>query len=133
MEVKRITVDTHTLIWYLHEPSQSLLSNRALRAVEDAETSGIIYVPIIALAEALDLADRGRIPLPFKQLMEYIKRNSGYRIAPFDAEVLSIATSLKGLEIHDRLILATAMLTNSVLVSKDRVIHAKSQGVAVVW
>jgi len=131
MEVKRITVDTHTLIWYLHEPSQFLLSARALQVVEDAEALGIIYVPTIVLAEALDLADRGRIPLPFDQLIELIKRNSSYRIIPFDTVLLSMAIPLKRLEIHDRLILATAILTNSILVSKDRTLA--SRGANVVW
>jgi len=45
--------------------------------------------------------------------------------------LLKIAISLQGLEIHDRLILATAIMTDSILVSKDMTIRAK--GVNVIW
>ena len=49
---------------------------------------------------------------------------------PFDDDVLSIALSIKGLEIHDRIILATAKLTDSILVTKDQVISANYD---VLW
>ena len=57
--------------------------------------------------------------------------DSCYRIVAFNTELLRTAIPLKGLEIHDRLILATAILTDSALVSKDRTI--KAFGVNVVW
>jgi len=46
---------------------------------------------------------------------------------------LRVAMPLKGLELHDRLILATAIMTDSTLVSKDRAMKVRSFGIAVVW
>jgi len=46
---------------------------------------------------------------------------------------LEVAIPLKGIEIHDRLILATAMITNSVLVSKDRTLKTRNFNISVVW
>lgn len=48
-----------------------------------------------------------------------------------DIELLDIVKTIHGLELHDRLILATAIYTNSVLVSKDREIQ--KTGINVIW
>jgi hypothetical protein len=60
-----------------------------------------------------------------------LERNASYQIVPFDTDLLRTTMRLPGLELHDRVITATAMLTNSVLVSRDREIRAS--GVTVVW
>ncbi len=50
---------------------------------------------------------------------------------PFDAKLLKIAETIKGTEAHDRVIMATALLTGSPLVSNDKEIRA--QGIKVIW
>jgi len=50
---KRITIDAHTLIWYVHKDSNVRLSKPALDAIHMAESYGTIYVPIVALLEIL--------------------------------------------------------------------------------
>ncbi len=131
MEIPRVTLDTHALIWFVHRELKRKLSERALNAIRMAQAHGIVYIPTIALMETLDLIERGRISLPFAELMDSIERNDSYRIVPFDAELVWTAIPLKGMEIHDRLILATAIATDSVLVSKDREIG--SRGFDVIW
>jgi len=126
-----ITLDTHSLIWYVDELSKKRLSPTALQAIREAEKNATIYVPAIALMEILDLVDRGRISLSFDSMLSFIEEGENYQIVPFDTDLLKVAIPLKGLEMHDRLILATAILTNSVLVSKDRDISAKD--VEIVW
>lgn len=133
MEIPRLTLDTHSLIWYAHQASNHLLSAKALKAIQKAESSGIIYVPTIVLVEILDLIERGKIPISisFHTLFASIEGNKSYQVVPFDADLLKALTPLKGLEIHDRLIAATAIMTESILVTKDRVISAS--GVNVLW
>lgn len=63
MEQNRITLDAHTLVWYVHEPSKSNLSSLALETIRSAERGGIIYVPTIALLEVLRVIEKGRYPL----------------------------------------------------------------------
>ena len=126
-----ITVDTHTLLWYLDSDYNNRLSNKAFEVISEAEISGIIYVPIISLAEALHQIDKQRFNITWDKLISSIRDNEAYEIVPLDEVVLGKAVSIKGLEIHDRLIVATALVTDSVLVSKDKEIRAT--GLKVIW
>ena len=131
MENPNITLDTHRLIWYVDNDLHHRLSDTACQKIATAERNGVIYIPTIALMETLDLIERGRVNLSFSDLISNIEESQNYQAVPFDADLLKVAIPLTGLEMHDRLILATAISTNSVLVSKDRDISAK--GVNVVW
>jgi len=126
-----ITVDTHTLLWYLDSDYNDRLSNKAFEVISEAELSGIIYVPIISLAEALHQIDKRKFNTTWDNLISSIRNNEAYKIVRLSEDVLDKAVSLKGLEIHDRLIVATALVTGSVLVSKDKEIRAT--GLNVIW
>lgn len=126
-----ITLDTHTFIWYLDKSLNNKLSQKALKAIKEAEDSSIIYLPIIVLMEVLYLIEKGRVNISFHKLLSNLEKSINYEIVPFDIGLLKIAETIQGLEVHDRLILATAILTGSPLVSNDREIHAK--GIKVIW
>jgi len=85
---------------------------------------------ISVIDSTADLEEKERIPKTFDVLMSNINDSDNYKMIPFDDKVLSIALSIKGLEIHDRIILATAKLTESILVTKDQVINANYD---VLW
>jgi PIN domain nuclease of toxin-antitoxin system len=114
-----ITIDTHSLLWYLDSDYNKRLSRKAYNAICEAEMSGQIFIPMIVLAEALHQIDKGRFNITFDRLMFNIKSNEAYEIMPFNENVLEKSVVLKGLEIHDRLILATAILMDTSLVSAD--------------
>ncbi|MDO8142099.1 MAG: type II toxin-antitoxin system VapC family toxin [Candidatus Brocadiales bacterium] len=126
-----ITLDTHAFIWYLDKSLNNKLSPKALKAIKEAEDSYTVYLPIIVLMEVLYLIEKGRVNLSFHKLLLNLEESVNYEIVPFDTRLLKIAETIKGLEVHDRLILATAILTGSPLVSSDKEIHAK--GIKVVW
>jgi len=126
-----ITLDTHTLLWYLDSDYNNRLSNTAFEVISEAELSGTIYVPIISLAEALHQIDKQRFNITWDGLISSIRNNEAYKIVPLNEDVLYKSVSLKGLEIHDRLIVATALVTDSTLVSKDKEIRAT--GLNVIW
>lgn len=126
-----VTVDTHTLLWYTDEQLQSRLSAVARERLDAAETTGIIYVPIIVLTEILHLTEKRRIHGRFENIYEDIRSSINYRIVPFTAEVLHIAVRLKQLETHDRIILATALQVKAPLISKDESLRKYSA--EVVW
>ncbi|WKZ17897.1 MAG: type II toxin-antitoxin system VapC family toxin [Candidatus Jettenia sp. CY-1] len=126
-----ITLDTHTFIWYLDKSLNNKLSQKALKAIKEAEGSYTIYLPIIVLMEILYLIEKGRVNVSFHKLLSNLEKSSNYEIVSFDTRLLKIAETIRGLEVHDRLILATAIVTGSPLVSNDREIHAK--GVKVIW
>jgi len=131
MATSNITLDTHGLIWYIDKRSNKRLSKQTLETIKVAEKEATIFVPIIALMEILHLIDAGRFPVSFGTVIRTVKENEAYQIVPFDMRLLEIAIPLKGLEIHDRLVAATAVMTDSILVSKDRTIGVP--GVTVVW
>jgi PIN domain nuclease of toxin-antitoxin system len=119
---QRITIDAHTLIWYADKDSNALLSRQALNAIEQAEAEGIIYVPIIALFEIMRLIEKRKYPIVFDQLKVTLRNSHIFQIVPFDFEILETSEKLKTLELHDRTIVATALVKNTVLVSMDRLI-----------
>ena len=119
---QRITIDAHALIWYADNDSNVLLSQLALNAIEQAEAKGIIYVPIIALFEIMRLIEKGKYPIAFDQLKDTLRNSNAFKIIPFDFEILESSEKLKTLELHDRTIVATALVKDTVLVSMDRLI-----------
>lgn len=131
MEYDRITVDAHSLIWYVHEPSNVKLTQKALEIIDNAERNGIIYVPSIVLLEILRLVEKGKYPISFDALVKNIENHARYEVIPLNTELISILKNIHGLELHDRVIVATAMMTNTILVSKDREIRAA--GLNVIW
>lgn len=126
-----IILDTHSLVWYFDRDSRKKLSQMALKTIQEVEQTGTIYVSLITLFEILDLAEKGRISLEYKEVLLLLKKNTAYQIIPVTNEILDLAFPYEGLEIHDRIIVATAKFTDSVLVSKDTDI--RNAGINVIW
>lgn len=126
-----VTVDTHVLIWYIDKTLNSKLSDEALRALQQAERNSILYIPIIVLMEILYLIEKGKVNLSFTGLMNRIENSSNYEIVPFNTELLLIVKDLQKLEVHDRLILATAQLKKTPLISKDK--ELRNTGLDIIW
>jgi len=120
MEQNRITLDAHTLIWYFHTESNIKLSQRALTVIMEAEESGIIYVPSVAMLEILRLIEKGKFPLSYDDLLFHIEQSIAYNLISLDNELLKTVPDVTDrLELHDRVIVATAIFTDTSLVSKD--------------
>ncbi|MEQ8351336.1 MAG: type II toxin-antitoxin system VapC family toxin [Leptospiraceae bacterium] len=126
-----VTIDTHALVWYLDSSLNDRLSALALQTIEDAETVGRIHLSVIVLAEILHLSQKGRINLDYSAFYRQIADSDPYVIESLTPEVLTIAVGLKGLELHDRIILATAIHTQSALISKD--IELQNYPANVIW
>ena len=134
MEHKRVLIDTHILLWYIHKDSRSLLSKKALETIRFAENHGIIYVPMIVLSETLHLIEKGKVPqyISFEQILTGIENHINYEIVPMDLDVLKASIPFRGLEIHDRLIVATTIVTNSMLITYDRRISESIRD-RIIW
>ncbi len=127
----RITLDTHTLIWYVQKPSQDFLSANALSIIRKAVVDGGVYIPIIVLMEILRLTEKGRYTIPFRDLLRAVKIHKAYEIISLTPEIVELSEELRNLEIHDRIIVATAIFTDSDLVSKD--IQISKNYDRVIW
>ena len=126
-----ITIDTHAFVWYLDKGLNKKLSKKALYFIEEAEKNDIIYIPIIVLVELLYLIEKGRVNLSFSKILTKIEYSYNYQIIPLDVGIVKIAKKIKGLETHDRLILAVARETNTKLISKDRELRDSDRN--VIW
>ena len=77
-------------------------------------------MPSIVIAEALHLRERGKVDFNIKEMFSRLEGGSCFVIVPLDAAVLKMLQDMKKVtEIHDKIITATALLYNSVLITRD--------------
>ncbi len=115
----RYVADTHTLVWYFTNDKR--LGAVAYDTLEGSIEKGEILIPTIVLAELLYISERGRIKLSFKETLEKIESNDKYEIVSLDIDVLMQADEIKPIvEMHDRLIVATAFIYNAEVITKDK-------------
>lgn len=120
--------DTHSLIWYFTEDTR--LSKKALKIFEYSIKAGLIVVPAVVLAEIMFIAKKGKVTLTFEETLNKIEELENFEIAPLDIAILKIANKIEGdLEMHDRLIIATALYFNATLITKD--IRIKEAGISL--
>ncbi|MBM3238802.1 type II toxin-antitoxin system VapC family toxin [Candidatus Poribacteria bacterium] len=134
MAIKYI-LDTHTLVWYLE--GNPKLSTQA-RTIMDEKTNELV-LPIIALAEATFLIEKGRTTIPsIAQFLNAVDSNPQIEVYPLDRAVFNhtfLATVIP--EMHDRQIVATAILLRTVghtviILTKNGTIKASGL-VSVIW
>ena len=125
-------LDTHAWIWWVSEPAR--LGRHARQAIDHASRLG---VPAIWCLEAATLAARGRITFD-RPALDWI--NAALGLPRVELVALTPAVAVKAAALPadfpgdpaDRLIVATAMLENGVLVTKDDRIR-RSGAVETVW
>jgi PIN domain nuclease of toxin-antitoxin system len=119
----RYAVDTHALLWYL--AGDARLGQQAEAILR--EPSSHLILPIVALAEACWIVERGRSPsLTVTSLLQDVDADPRITIEPLTRAVLDRSLQLTSIqEIHDRQIVATALgLSNGgdtvVLLTRDQ-------------
>ena len=123
--------DTHSLVWYF--TGDSRLGKKALQAFERTVKENVIIVPTVVLAEIMFIARKGKITLSFTKTLDKIEKYNNFEITPLDIDILKTADKIKtGLEMHDKLIVATAINFNATLITKDKMIR-ELRGVSTVW
>lgn len=123
-------LDTHALVWYLTDDAK--LSARAASLIEQSERGGLnMVIPTIVLAELLTIVEKKRVPLAMTTILDWMIACAGVLVSPLDllvfAEMLRIG---HGLELHDRIIAATANQYGVQVITRD---PALSTTVQTVW
>jgi PIN domain nuclease of toxin-antitoxin system len=103
----RYILDTHALIWHLE--GNKLLGKNA-KTIINSPTSQLV-LPVIALAEAAFVVEKGRTSIPqVADLINDVRADLRIEIYPLTEAVLSESLTLTAIpEIHDRLIAATGL------------------------
>jgi len=97
----------------------------------EAEANGTIYVPTVVLIEVMRLLEKGRYPISFDDMLQEVEKNEVYSIVPLTTAIVRTMRNIHDLELHDRVIVATAVMTDSALVSMD--ISISESYDLVVW
>ncbi|MCA9410225.1 MAG: PIN domain-containing protein [Candidatus Omnitrophica bacterium] len=125
-------IDTHPLVWFLE--ANPKLSESVRGTLSDPATQ--IVIPMIVLAEIVYLYDKKRIKTAADEVKELVGRCDNCTLYPLDEAVIERIPT--GLDIHDGLIVATALVFQETLgeevsvVTKDREI-TESNLVRVEW
>lgn len=123
-------LDTHALVWYFR--GQKTLSIKAKDALDQIFSGNdICFIPTMVILEAFYVSLKHK-DFKFPRFFEALKREN-IIIVPFDKDILIQSFSLPArLDIHDRIIVAVAKETESILMTKDRVISSFSE-IETLW
>ena len=115
----RYVIDTHALKWYLlGEPQLGLGASAALRLVELGEAQ--LLIPAIVLAELVYVFEKKGIPLPIETVALNVASSSNMLLVELGMVQLAAFEKLDpSLEMHDRLILADAIVAEATLITRD--------------
>ncbi len=130
--MKKFLTDTHAILWFIAEDKRLPAKIREIfLKAEKGEVQ--IIIPTIVLAELLYICEKGKAPLPLIYVIERIKMSTGFKVVPFDLDVLEEMLDLpKDLEMHDRIICATAILYDAIIITKDKIL-TKLGKVKTIW
>jgi PIN domain nuclease of toxin-antitoxin system len=131
----KYVLDAHAVIWHLE--ANSRLSRTAKSILADPASD--LVLPAITLAEAVYVVEKGRTRIPSAQaLLDGVLADPRIDVYPLNLDVLLASVAAKAVpELHDRLLVSTALLLQSSghvvsLVTKDQsIVH--SGLVAVTW
>lgn len=116
------SLDTHALVWYIREPKT--LSEKSKSIVREIfEGSAGCFLSTMTILEAFYVSVKHK-DFIFADFIKEIDCRDNIKIVPFDQKVLEQSIELpKNMDIHDRIIVATAIITNTPLVTKDKVLR----------
>lgn len=123
-------LDTHPLVWYF--TGQKTLSGKAKKILDEVFIGKIkCFIPSIVLLEIFHLSLKVK-KFNFPQFLKKLQLSS-ITIVPLDKTILTKCFTLeRDLDIHDRIIAATANVSGSVLITKDRTL-CKTLSLKTVW
>ncbi len=130
-----ILLDTHALVWWVSDSGK--LSPRARRSILAATRQGPAIVSAISLFEIATLFRRRKLALsvPAGQWLSDVRLLPQVRIEPVGAAIAALAGSLNDElpgDPGDRIIAATALELDAVLISADRRLRAVPR-LQVIW
>jgi len=118
----RYIIDTHSLVWYFTKDKR--LSKKAKNILQGAEQDrDEIIIPIIVLLEVIDIQEKKKIAFKTEELFDFLEKKENFKI--IDLNLLLVKEIIKigrGLDLHDRIIVATANFWDAKIISKDRLI-----------
>jgi len=127
----RYLADTVTLVRYFTGTGK--LSSLAMSILESADAGEHeINVSIFTFVEIMYLSEKKRILINLDQAIEKIINSKNYNIVNLSLEILKTSELFKDLELHDRLIVATAKHMQIPVITCDQEI-INHKAIETVW
>ena len=63
----------------------------------------------VVLMEVMRIIEKRKYPVSFDEILQYIEENEAYKIVPLTTKIIKIIKNLQGRDLHDRVIIATAL------------------------
>ncbi len=124
--------DTHSLLWAFTRPRK--LGERARRAFDEiAAGESSLLIPVIVLAELIFTIENKPIQADLNKILDAIQDSPNVEFVDFDYEAAMRLRDLSIVpEMHDRMIVATALEYQATLITVDESITT-SGVVDVIW
>lgn len=131
MASRDVVVDTHALAWHLTAPERlGKQARRLLDSVDAGRARG--HVPAIALVELSLLHERGRLRVSSDQVVAALATRPSWSVLALDIEqCMRFATLPSIKDPMDRLVAASALALDAVLVSADELLDVP--GLSRAW
>jgi len=95
-------------------------------------TPHTFHVSVISLMEIVYLSEKNRIKINLSRTLERLDASSLYSIVDLTPEIIKKAESIKFYELHDRMIIATALWLDVPILSSDSRFD-DVKGLSVIW
>ncbi len=124
--------DTHSLLWAFRSPRK--LGENARQAFEEvANGESKLLIPVIVLAELIFTIENKPVQADFDQILKAIKASPNIEFLDLDLlTTLKLRELTQINEMHDRMIVASAIKYQTPLITRDENI-TKSGLVKVIW
>ena len=123
--------DTIAITRFISHPNR--LGKRALVILREADSGNSkIILSIISLVEIMYLSEKGRLKFKLKDVLEKVDTHEYFQIIDLDRSILLEAQNIQNLELHDRLIVATAKHLELPLLTCDQDIKSANL-IETIW
>jgi PIN domain nuclease of toxin-antitoxin system len=124
--------DTHSLLWAFTRPRK--LGEKARRAFEEIANGGSsLLIPVIVLAELIFTIENKPVQAELDDILDAIQDSPNVEFVDFDYELAMRLRDLRAVpEMHDRMIVATAIEYQATLITIDESITTSGL-VNVIW
>lgn len=117
-----------------HFSNTGKISSKAKRIIHNAEDGGNdkLFISVVSLFEIVYLHERDRISVSLPTIISHLEVRPCYEVIDLSMPIVSVANSISFYEMHDRLILATAIYLKSPVISSDERFDEVSQ-IKRIW
>ena len=130
--MKRVVLDTHTLLWHLQLPKR--LGAGARRLLKQADQGKVhVLIPAIVVVELTLVREAGRLAVGPAEIRALAVEHPNFEVLPLDlSQATEFALLATLVDPFDRLIVAAARAAEATLLTADQRI-ADSGLARVVW